>query len=54
MRAEQVIESEVDTVVTGCNFCYGMMKQGLGPMTPEGREEVVVKDVADIVAENLA
>ena len=53
VRAEQVIESEVDTVVTGCNFCYGMMKQGLGPMTPEGREEVVVKDVADIVAENL-
>jgi len=54
VRAEQVIESEVDTVVTGCNFCYGMMKQGLGPMTPEGKEEVVVKDVADIVAENMA
>jgi len=31
-----------------------MMKQGLGPMTPEGRAEVVVKDVADIVADNLA
>jgi len=53
VRAEQVIESGADTVVTGCNFCYGMMKQGLGPMTPEGREEVLVKDVADIVAENL-
>ena len=54
VRAEQVIESGADTVVTGCNFCYGMMKQGLGPMTPEGKEEVVVKDVADIIAENLA
>ena len=53
VRAEQVIESEADTVVTGCNFCYGMMKQGLGPMTPEGRDEVQVKDVADIVADNL-
>ena len=53
VRAEQVIESGADTVVTGCNFCYGMMKQGLGPMTPEGREQVLVKDVADIVAENL-
>ena len=53
VRAEQVIESEADTVVTGCNFCYGMMKQGLGPMTPEGRADVVVKDVADIVADNL-
>ncbi|MBT6982242.1 MAG: 4Fe-4S dicluster domain-containing protein [Candidatus Marinimicrobia bacterium] len=53
VRAEQVIESGADTVVTGCNFCYGMMKQGLGPMTPEGRADVVVKDVADIVADNL-
>jgi Fe-S oxidoreductase len=53
VRAEQVIESGADTVVTGCNFCFGMMKQGLGPLTPEGREEVLVKDVADIVAENL-
>jgi len=48
-----VIESKADTVVTGCNFCYGMMKQGLGPMMPEGRDEVQVKDVADIVADNL-
>ena len=53
VRAEQVIESGADTVVTSCNFCYGMMKQGLGPMTPEGRADVVVKDVADIVADNL-
>ena len=53
VRAEQVIESGADTVVTGCNFCFGMMKQGLGPMTPEGRNEVIVKDVADIVADNL-
>ena len=53
VRAEQVIESGADTVVTGCNFCYGMMKQGLSPMTPEGRADVVVKDVADIVADNL-
>lgn len=53
VRAEQVIESKADTVVTGCNFCYGMMKQGLSPMTPEGRADVVVKDVADMVADNL-
>ena len=53
VRAEQVIESEADTVVTGCNFCFGMMKQGLSPMTPEDRADVVVKDVADMVADNL-
>ena len=53
LRAEQVIESKTDTVVTGCNFCYGMMNQGIGPLTPAGQEEIKVKDVADIVAENL-
>ena len=54
LRAEQVIESKTDTVVTGCNFCYGMMNQGIGPLTPAGQETIKVKDVADIVAENLS
>ncbi len=53
VRAEQVVDSDADTVVTGCNFCYGMMNQGLGPLTPEGKEEIQVKDISDIVAENL-
>ena len=54
VRAEQVIESGNDTVVTGCSFCYGMMNQGLGPLTPSDKEPVKVKDIADIVAENLS
>ena len=53
VRAEQVIESKSDTVVTGCSFCYGMMNQGLGPLTPENQEQIKVKDIADLVAENL-
>jgi len=53
VRAEQVIESGSETVVTGCSFCYGMMNQGLGPLTPENQEQIKVKDIADIVAENL-
>ena len=53
VRAKQVVDSKSDTVVTGCNFCFGMMNQGLGPLTPEGQEPIKVKDVADIVAENL-
>ena len=53
VRAEQVDNSEADTVVTGCNFCYGLRNQGLKPLTPEGRSEIQVKDVADIVSENL-
>ena len=54
LRAEQVIESKTDTVVTGCNFCYGMMNQGIDPLTPKGQDKIKVKDVADIVAENLS
>ena len=54
VRAEQVIESGNDTVVTGCSFCYGMMNQGLGPLTPSGQEQIKVKDIADLVAENLS
>ena len=54
VRAEQVIESGNDTVVTGCSFCYGMMNQGLGPLTPSEKEQIKVKDIADLVAENLS
>ena len=54
VRAEQVIEFWKYTVVTGCSFCYGMMNQGLGPLTPQDQEPIKVKDVADIVAENLS
>jgi len=53
VRAEQVIESGNDTVVTGCSFCYGMMNQGLGPLTPQDQDPIKVKDIADLVAENL-
>ena len=52
-RAQQIVDSGADTVVTGCNFCFGMMNQGLGPLLPENRNPIKVKDIADIVAENL-
>ncbi|MDP6578022.1 MAG: heterodisulfide reductase-related iron-sulfur binding cluster [Candidatus Marinimicrobia bacterium] len=53
VRAEQIMKSGAETVVTGCNFCYGMFNQGLGPMTPEGGDPVKVKDLAELVAENI-
>lgn len=53
VRAQQVVDSGADTVVTGCNFCFGMMNQGLGPLTPDGKKRIKVKDVADIISENL-
>ena len=49
-----LIKSGNDTVVTWCSFCYGMMNQGLGPLTPPDQEQIKVKDIADIVAENLS
>ena len=30
------------------------LTEGIGPLTPAGQEEIKVKDVADIVAENLS
>ena len=53
VRAQQVVDSGAETVITGCNFCFGMMNQGLGPLTPEGKEQIKVKDVADLISENL-
>jgi hypothetical protein len=31
-----------------------MMNQGLDPLIPEGRSNIHVKDISDIVGENLA
>ena len=53
VRAQQVVDSGAETVVTGCNFCFGMMNQGLGPLTPDSKETIKVKDVADLVSENM-
>lgn len=53
-RAQQVVNSGCHTVVTGCNFCYGMFNQGLGPLTPEGHHAVEVKDLSDIIVETIA
>ena len=31
-----------------------MMNQGIDPLTPKGQDKIKVKDVADIVAENIS
>ena len=53
VRALQIVDSQCDTLITSCNYCYGMFNQGLGPLTPENRQPVNVKDIADLVADNL-
>lgn len=51
LRAEQVLESNTNEVVTACPFCITMLTDGLKNLNKE--EEVQVKDIAEVVAENL-
>ena len=53
VRPTQVLESKANTVITACNYCYAMINQGLPTITPEGETAIVVKDIADLVAENM-
>jgi Fe-S oxidoreductase len=49
-RAREVVQSGCSTVATACPFCMTMMTDGV---RGEGREDVVVRDVAEILAESL-
>jgi len=49
-RAREVIDTGVGTVATACPFCMTMMMDGV---KDEGRPEVKVKDIAEIIAESL-
>ncbi len=46
-RAEEVIESKAKTVCVACPFCMTMMSDGL---KSKGREDIQVKDIAEVVA----
>lgn len=49
IRAEEAVETGASQIVTGCPFCMQMMEDGLKMID----SEVVVKDVAELVAEKL-
>jgi Fe-S oxidoreductase len=49
-RAEEVIESKAKTVCVACPFCMTMLSDG---MKAKQREDIQVKDIAEIVAEAL-
>ncbi len=49
-RAEEVIQSGAKTVCVACPFCNTMMTDGL---KAKGREDILVKDLAEVVAEAL-
>lgn len=49
-RAEEVIEAKAKTLSVACPFCMTMLQDGL---RSKGREDINVKDIAEIVAESL-
>ncbi|MDB5037879.1 MAG: Fe-S oxidoreductase [Bacteriovoracaceae bacterium] len=49
-RAQEVIDSKAKTVCTACPFCMTMLTDG---MKSKEREDIKVKDIAEIVAEAL-
>lgn len=50
-RAREAIETKADTIASACPFCMTMMTDGVKHF--EKTEEVAVKDIAEIVLENI-
>jgi len=49
-RCDQAIATGAKTIATGCPFCMTMMSDGI---KDKGREDIQVKDIAELVAEQL-
>ena len=49
-RCDQAIATGAKTIATGCPFCMTMLNDGIKDM---GREDIAVKDIAEIIAEQL-
>lgn len=50
-RAEEAIKTNADTIASACPFCMTMMEDGI--KTLDKVENVAVKDIAEIVLENI-
>ena len=49
-RTEEAVRTKADTIASACPFCMTMMSDGLKSL--EKSEQVLVKDIAEIVLEN--
>ena len=49
-RCDQAIKTGAKTIATGCPFCMTMMSDGI---KDKGREDIQVKDIAELIAEEL-
>lgn len=50
-RAKEAIETKADTIASACPFCMTMMTDGVKHF--EKTDEVAVKDIAEIILENI-
>ena len=51
-RAEEIVGRHVSNVAVGCPFCMTMIEDGMKELEKE--EEIKTRDIAEIVAENMA
>ena len=51
MRIEEVIEAEVDILVTACPFCLQMMEEGIKRKHVEGSIEVM--DISELLQKTI-
>lgn len=57
-RAKEALSTNADTIASACPFCMTMMTDGVKHFShsdgfPEKTEEVTVKDIAEIILENI-
>ena len=50
-RAKEAVDTKADTIASACPFCMTMMVDGIKSL--DKTEEVVVKDIIEIVLENI-
>ncbi len=51
-RTEEIVRQEVSNVAVGCPFCLTMVEDGMKELGKE--EEIKTRDIAEIVADNMA
>ena len=51
-RSEEIVARQVSNVAVGCPFCMTMIEDGMKELEKE--EEIKTRDIAEIVAENMA
>ena len=51
-RAEEIVSKQVANVAVGCPFCLTMIEDGMKEL--EKDEQIKTKDIAELVAQNLA